>query len=201
MWFDSRGALVQAPVFVPASTAGGAGGAAGAGRQTVEGSSVDPVSWIVDDCLGRAHKIHDRIFIANFPNNKVPYHLKIAYKRASKRKYCYDAEPPPLQENIDNHLLSLPPNTLAIFTDGSAIGNPGPTGAGVVFFNSTHPTSPIFSANASLGNASNNGGELFAIGLGIKIADKADYVGPIHLYTDSKVIKAALTKGESATLH
>jgi hypothetical protein len=43
MWFDSRGALVQAPVFVPATTAGGAGAAAGAGRQTAEGSSVDPV--------------------------------------------------------------------------------------------------------------------------------------------------------------
>jgi hypothetical protein len=88
------------------------------------GCTNDPVTWIVTDCLNRAHKIHDRIFVSNFPDNEVPNHLKVAYKRASKRKYGYDADPPPLQTTINNHLARLPPDTLAIFTDGSAVGNP-----------------------------------------------------------------------------
>ena len=103
-----------------------------------------------------------------------------------------------LQTTVNNHLARLPSGTQAIFTDGSATGNPGPTGAGAVFFNSTRPTEANFEINASIGVATNNGGELFAIGLGVEIAEHSDYSGPIHVYTDSMIVKNALTKNTTA---
>jgi ribonuclease HI len=157
------------------------------------GGGSNHVSWIIADCLGRAHKIHDRIFVANFPGNKVPNRYKIAYKRASKRKTCFDLDPAPLQTTVNNHLLNLPPNTLAVFTDGSAIRNPGPTGAGAAFFNSSHPTVATHQIWAALGTATNNGGELVAVALAVEVADAARYTGQLHIYTDSKLIKNSLT--------
>jgi ribonuclease HI len=62
----------------------------------------------------------------------------------------------------------------------------------------TRPTEANFEVNASIGVATNNGGELFAIGLGVEIAEHSDYSGPIHIYTDSMIVKDALTKNTSA---
>ena len=52
-----------------------------------------------------------------------------------------------------NHIKDIqqdaPTNTMMIFTDGSAQGNPGPTGSGVVIKNPRHHGSPIKLAKAS----------------------------------------------------
>ncbi len=162
------------------------------------GRSGFTAAWIVEDCLSRLHKMHDRFFIANFPRNHVPNRHKISYKRASKTKTANDQVSPPLQRHIDLYISSLTPGTLVTFTDGSSIGNPGPTGAGAVFFNSSHPTSPTHSIHASLGTSTNNAGELFAIGLAIETATNAGYSGAVHVFSDSKFARDSISGAHSA---
>ena len=46
-------------------------------------------------------------------------------------------------ENIREKLKQIKEDEIMIFTDGSALGNPGPTGAGAVIYMNGYHTSPI----------------------------------------------------------
>ena len=46
-------------------------------------------------------------------------------------------------ENIREKLKQIKEDEITIFTDGSALGNPGPTGAGAVIYMNGYHTSPI----------------------------------------------------------
>jgi ribonuclease HI len=104
-----------------------------------------------------------------------------------------------LQATVNTHISRHPPGTLVVFTDGSAAPNPGPAGAGAIFFNSSsltsHPNCPLA---AALGITTNNAGELFAVGLSVETANTAGYTGPLRIYTDSKLIQNAINNNTSA---
>jgi ribonuclease HI len=71
---------------------------------------------------------------------------------------------------IGEIVLSPPPDSLAIFTDGSALGNPGPTGAGLYvigpLLNGHRFTLTI---SVGLGAGTNNLGEAFGIDLALSL--------------------------------
>ena len=81
--------------------------------------------------------------------------------------------------------------SIVVFTDGSARPNPGPAGAGVYMLTASE-RAPLVEAFAALGHATNNVGELWAIGLALQIvlhglAQVDDLKSsPIAIFTDSK---------------
>jgi ribonuclease HI len=86
---------------------------------------------------------------------------------------------------VTKHINSLPEGTLIAFTDGSAKPNPGPAGAGAIIVkNNINPDSPfthVASYTAAVGNASNNTGELFAVGIVLEHCKLVNYTGEIHI--------------------
>jgi ribonuclease HI len=94
-------------------------------------------------------------------------------------------------------LSNLSPETVVAFTDGACKGNPGPAGAGCHL---RMPDGRIAESSASLGHATNNVGELFAIGLVFDLLDEAD-VAPetqVALLSDSSYVNGVLCRGWKA---
>ncbi len=83
------------------------------------------------------------------------------------------------------------------YTDGACSGNPGPAGAGAVV---KLPDGRRFERHAALGRATNNVGELTAIGLAMDLLDENDFPddGQIELLTDSKYSHGVLVLGWKA---
>ena len=73
---------------------------------------------------------------------------------------------------VDEILKNIHPDAVTIFTDGSALGNPGPSGAGVFVQRPANSTAadPDLTLSAALGKGTNNTGELYAIGVAIEAA-------------------------------
>ena len=94
-------------------------------------------------------------------------------------------------------LAALPEGTVIAFTDGGCRGNPGPAGSGAVVM---MPDGRRGEASASLGTATNNVGELYAIGLALDLLDEAGVpeTSPVALFTDSKYTHGVLCKGWKA---
>ena len=91
--------------------------------------------------------------------------------------------------------------TFVAFTDGSAIGNPGPSGAGALVHvppaSGLHHTEEIA---VSLGHGTNNLGELWAIAMTIQYADSLWRQGHTGcnkgvIFTDSAYARGCLLKG------
>ena len=89
-------------------------------------------------------------------------------------------------------MASIPDHALTIFTDGSALGNPGPSGAGVYIERPACSTAAdrSLSLTTALGTGTNNTGELYAIGVAIEAALKEDLPGHgglphVHILSDS----------------
>ena len=80
------------------------------------------------------------------------------------------------------------------FTDGACKGNPGPAGAGAVV---RLPGGDRLEAHRALGHATNNVGELTAIGLACELLDQAgfDKTAPVEILTDSKYCHGLLSLG------
>ncbi|MFQ3212939.1 MAG: ribonuclease HI [Marivirga sp.] len=78
---------------------------------------------------------------------------------------------------------------ITIHTDGSALGNPGPGGYGVVlrFGETKKELSEGYKATT------NNRMELLAVIKGLEALKTVKY--PIHIYSDSKYVTDAITKG------
>ena len=80
-------------------------------------------------------------------------------------------------------LADIPPNAWVCYTDGSAIGNPGPAGSGAYISRGD------FSAeeHVGIGDSTNNIGELWAMGLGLTTIRSAgsNSNDPIYILSDS----------------
>ena len=91
----------------------------------------------------------------------------------------------------------LPSSTVVCFTDGSAVPNPGPSGAGAYI--SPHPLTGHIGAHlgSSTGHGTNNLGELYAIGMAIRhLLDTAPPC-EVAILTDSSLAIRILDNGFS----
>lgn len=96
-----------------------------------------------------------------------------------------------------SRLAALPPGTVLAFTDGACTGNPGPAGAGAVV---RLPDGRCFERFAACGYATNNVGELTAVGLALDLLAEngVDPGSRVALFTDSQYALGVLTKGWKA---
>lgn len=98
-------------------------------------------------------------------------------------------------ESARDLLAGLPADAAVCFTDGACKGNPGPAGAGCVV---RLPDGERREASRALGMATNNVGELTAIGMALDILDEVGFRGPVHVLTDSQYCKGVLAQGWKA---
>ncbi|HET8860167.1 ribonuclease HI [Marivirga sp.] len=78
---------------------------------------------------------------------------------------------------------------ITIYTDGSALGNPGPGGYGIVL----RFGDKVKEISGGFRNTTNNRMELLAIVEALKSLKTKKY--PIHIYSDSKYVIDSITKG------
>ncbi|MEW8546767.1 MAG: reverse transcriptase domain-containing protein [Candidatus Thiodiazotropha sp.] len=93
------------------------------------------------------------------------------------------------EENIRSLLQQISHEEIVIFTDGSALGNPGPTGAGAVVYLDGYQSSPILLKKGVSPMSNNYTGELVGIQIALEfitdLHDKAGVNGrSIHIFTD-----------------
>ena len=99
-------------------------------------------------------------------------------------------------------IASLPDNAILVFTDGSALGNPGPAGAGA-FITTRSVNSPLtdYRLLHPMGHSTNNAGELWAIGMALTFINDQPRLknmaclSPIFVLTDSLFAINAINKG------
>lgn len=75
------------------------------------------------------------------------------------------------------------PDVIFIFTDGSALGNPGPTGAGFVVYRNGVI---VFRSGVGVGEGNNNLGEIVALGLALRYCMINFTDQTIHILSDSE---------------
>ncbi len=93
-------------------------------------------------------------------------------------------------------IAGLPADTIIAYTDGSSFGNPGPAGAGAYI---VHPTKGTTNLYMPLGASTNNVGELWAIGMVLRIADEEKWDHrKLFIVSDSKYAIGVLTKKHKA---
>ena len=166
-----------------------------------QGALKDPEAWrnwIIDDCLTRVSNINPSFFNTYYPNNTVPPRYKISRSANLGSSSGTPEQKATARKVIATHLRRLPMDVRYIFTDGSAKPNPGPAGSGVVILSTSDHSKHIHACSAALGIATNNTGELVAIGIGINLCVADNYTKDIHIYTDSKLMHNALTFNHSA---
>ncbi|MCK6504484.1 reverse transcriptase-like protein [Myxococcota bacterium] len=98
-------------------------------------------------------------------------------------------------ESARDLLAGMPADAAVCFTDGACKGNPGPAGAGCVV---RLPDGARHEAWRALGLATNNVGELTAIGMALDLLDELGFQGPVHVLTDSQYSKGVLAQGWKA---
>ena len=94
-------------------------------------------------------------------------------------------------------------STIAIFTDGSSLINPGPTGAGAVTFSAGMNKPPIKLAKAVSSNRTNYHGEIDAI-LALKhilSAQSQFSANTVHIFSDSIAAINAIASFSLQELH
>jgi ribonuclease HI len=89
-------------------------------------------------------------------------------------------------------LAKVPDSSFLAFTDGSAIPNPGPSGAGAWV---SAPNSPPDFIYQALGPGTNNIGELWGIGMALKRYNDLGLSCQISIATDSEWSIGVLSKG------
>jgi len=96
-----------------------------------------------------------------------------------------------------SQLAALPEGTHVCFTDGACKGNPGPAGSGAVV---KLADGRILEASRFLGVATNNVGELTAIGMALDLLEEASVPRdePVVIFTDSSYSRGVLTQGWKA---
>jgi ribonuclease HI len=94
-------------------------------------------------------------------------------------------------------VAALPAGTVRAWTDGACKGNPGPAGAGAVV---ELPDGRVCEVARALGVATNNVGELSAVGLALDVLDEAGLPpeAPCALFSDSSYADGVLTRGWKA---
>ena len=124
--------------------------------------------------------IYDRI-VARFKNSL----------EGKKRKRA-------ITEQMSQFLDNPPPEAALYFTDGSAIPNPGPSGAG--FYRQPGPLLEK-SASVHLGHGSNNEAELYAIGMALRCILSSGGVGFSCIFTDSDYAHGILERNNCINAH
>jgi ribonuclease HI len=93
-------------------------------------------------------------------------------------------------------ISKIPKNSVIIYSDGSAYGNPGPAGAGAWIL---MPGIGEVSLYESLGSSTNNAGELWAIGMALDYILTSSYqTAPVYICTDSNYAIGLLRDGHKA---
>ena len=94
-------------------------------------------------------------------------------------------------------LASLDPQAVVAFTDGACRGNPGPAGSGAIV---QLPDGRRGEASRALGTATNNVGELTAVGVALDLleAGEVDHATEVAVLTDSKYTHGVLVQGWKA---
>jgi len=88
-------------------------------------------------------------------------------------------------ENIQRQISSLQGEEILVFTDGSTLGNPGPTGAGAVVYLEGYNTTPILLKRSVSSFSNNYAGEVEAIDLALNFLHITEvHDKEIHMYTD-----------------
>ena len=79
-------------------------------------------------------------------------------------------------------------NAMIIFTDGSALSNPGPVGAGVVIKNKGPKSTPVKLAKAVKQMGTSYEGEIEAIKLAVEYANEniTSVHDNLHIFSDSQ---------------
>jgi ribonuclease HI len=110
--------------------------------------------------------------------------------------------------DASNLVNNLPPHSIVIYTDGSALGNPGPAGAGAYITYNQPDVSPItYHLLHPLGYSTNNAGELWGIGMALtcitvdQVLKTAARLCPIYILTDSLWSTTTIDKGFSFDPH
>ena len=158
------------------------------------------ISWITTDTMGRVRNFSPAFFSNQLNGNNFPNRYKISIKANLGSSSNTSAATVNVANVTRKHIASLPIDTHFAFTDGSARPNPGPAGAGAVILqkSSIDTQTHKHSYTAAIGNATNNTGELYAIGMVVEHCDAHNVCGEVHIYTDSKISKGAITNGWSA---
>jgi ribonuclease HI len=146
---------------------------------------------IVNDTLDRLTKHAGAILTdAQLPGNTLSTEIKSAAKRntrsfgSSGNRSSEQTAAAKLM--VENLLLSINRDSVQMWTDGSSLGNPGPSGSGVFIL---RPDGSSTSISFFLGKNTNQVGELFAVLAGLH------HVGPLapsthlHIFTDSQYTK------------
>jgi ribonuclease HI len=116
------------------------------------------------------------------------------YGSAGKRTKAQEAA---ARQLTADQLSSLAEGTHICFTDGACKGNPGPAGSGAVV---KLADGRVLEASRFLGIATNNVGELTAIGMALDLLEEAA-VGrdePVVIFTDSSYSRGVLTQNWKA---
>ena len=100
------------------------------------------------------------------------------------------------EENIRERLSQLGNDEIVIFTDGSPLSNPGPTGAGAVIYLNGYQSSPVLLKKGVSPASNNYTGELVGIQTALEfMAELVDNKGltgrQIHVFTDCQAAIAA----------
>lgn len=92
---------------------------------------------------------------------------------------------------------ALSDDTVVAYTDGACKGNPGPAGAGALV---VLPDGSRLEGSLVLGTATNNVGELAAIGLALDLIEEAGIAptAPVRVFSDSKYVRGVLSQGWKA---
>ncbi|MCW4261357.1 MAG: reverse transcriptase domain-containing protein [Candidatus Thiodiazotropha endolucinida] len=104
------------------------------------------------------------------------------------------------EENVRDMLDKTDSNEILIFTDGSALCNPGPTGAGAVIFLGGYHSTPILLKKSVSPMSNNFTGELVGIQLALEFLSELDHSDikdrTVHFFTDCQpaIITAFDTK-------
>jgi ribonuclease HI len=102
---------------------------------------------------------------------------------------------------ITDQLISIPSGDPIIFTDGSALGNPGPCGAAAICYLNGFSSQPVILSKPIAPISTSYHGELAAIDIVVKyLCDSSDQLlsKTIHLFCDCR---AAIMAISSAGLH
>lgn len=101
------------------------------------------------------------------------------------------------KQSAEQLLAGFRDDAAVCFTDGACKGNPGPAGAGAVV---KLPDGTVLERFAALGTATNNVGELSAIGLAVDLLDEAGFPvdSQAEICTDSKYTFGLLELGWKA---
>ena len=96
-------------------------------------------------------------------------------------------------------ILSIPVHDITVFTDGSCIDNPGPSGAGAYII---IPGVGDFYLYQALGQGTNNRGEIWAVGMALDyIISLGIPLRKLHFCTDSKLVIRVRTLKASPKKH